>query len=59
MAEPVAANEQVRFFQKELAGLTPGRPCEVCGMEMREHEWADLDENGFVFNCDISEDLKK
>jgi len=46
----------LRVMQKGLLKLDKnGRPCEVCGLSMYDHEWADLDINGFVTACSINE----
>ncbi len=26
-------------------------PCEACGKEMQDHEWVDMDPNGYVEHC--------
>lgn len=55
-AELVAPEETdpwiVRTFNKDLIGLNEvGRPCEVCNRKMRDHEWVDLNLNGFAVAC--------
>ena len=39
---------------RQLASLDiNGRPCEICGQHMHEHDWADMDRNGFVVDCNL------
>jgi len=41
-----------RVYKKDLQALSPeGSPCEMCHEAMQEHEWADMDPQGFVVNC--------
>lgn len=41
-----------RVYQNQLLGLDlNGSPCEVCFSHMHAHEWADMDDNGFVVAC--------
>jgi hypothetical protein len=41
-----------RIYSKGLRTLDPnGRPCEVCGELMPNHDWVDLDIDGFVVVC--------
>ena len=60
MSYRVQANEQVRFFPQgaDKGAFDYNSRCEECGTDCREHEWVDLDPNGFVFNCSIKELLK-
>lgn len=45
-----------RVFNKDLKGLNEdGSPCEACGGNVRLHEWADLDDFGFVEHCSVAE----
>ena len=38
----------------ELQALDPnGRHCEMCNEHMHKHEWANLDMNGFVTDCNF------
>lgn len=42
----------LRVYTKDLLSLeASGRCCEVCWRPMSEHEWADLDREGFVVAC--------
>jgi len=42
------------FHKEELRGLdSTGRACEVCNLHMHDHEWANLDMNGFVTDCNF------
>lgn len=44
--------EVQRVYNRDLVGLDEkGRPCEVCHKHMHLHDWADLDDGGFVVNC--------
>jgi hypothetical protein len=50
------AVERERFFPKgedRQAFDEEGSPCEECGFRIPDHDWVDLDPNGFVFNCSI------
>lgn len=41
-----------RIFRQDLQGLDrTGRECEVCHGHVPNHEWADMDVNGFIVNC--------
>lgn len=41
-----------RVYNRDLLGLDPkGNPCEVCGLHMHKHEWADLDLMGYAVDC--------
>lgn len=44
--------DYVRAYQEDLGGI-PTAPCEVCGGDVRNHEWADMDPWGFVVNCSV------
>lgn len=33
--------------------------CELCSIELHQHRWAVLDDEGFVTRCSIEEDKKK
>jgi len=40
---------------EELLSLQPnGRDCEACGRHMHKHKWANLDDEGFVTECNFS-----
>lgn len=56
----MAINERVRFFPQgeDKGAFEPNSRCEECGTDVREHEWVDLDPNGIVFNCSITEILR-
>lgn len=42
------------ILKEELQALDPkGRVCEICKKHMHDHEWADLDMNGFVTDCNF------
>lgn len=42
------------ILKEELVALDPsGRPCEICKKHMHDHEWANLDMNGFVTDCNF------
>jgi len=44
---------------EELQSLDAnGRPCEVCGNQMRGHKWVDMDRAGFVTDCSEIQDGK-
>lgn len=40
----------------QLIGLDrDGRDCEVCGFHMHAHEWAVMDDHGFVVFCNFAQ----
>jgi hypothetical protein len=49
----VSYDESIRRIGlADLRGLAvDGRACEVCCGHMHDHQWADLDSNGFVVAC--------
>ncbi len=55
MSERSAENDVDRIYRRDLRGLDAnGIRCEACGRHMHDHEWADLDLNGFVVSCVFS-----
>jgi hypothetical protein len=46
----------MRIKRPELQALNPnGRPCETCNGPMKDHEWTDMDRDGFVVRCSNGE----
>lgn len=52
-------NNIERVYVRALRHLDPnGRPCENCKAPMKNHEWVDMDRDGFVINCNLKDEPK-